>query len=236
MNIAIIMAGGIGSRSGQQVPKQFVNVLGKPIIIYTLEKFQAQEEIDAIEVVCLEGWEHVLKAYAKQFGIAKLNWIIPGGNSIQESIYNGLLYLKDICKMHDLVVIHDGIRPMLEPEILTDCIQTCRIYGNGVTALPVYEQIFQIKGSNVADRYIKRENLRVLQTPQAYFHGEIMEAYETAFQNGIGVHSSAYANTLMADLGKQLYLSKGSTRNIKITTSDDIKILKAMIKIQQGTR
>ena len=229
MNIAIIIAAGVGHRTGQHVPKQFINVLDKPIIIYTLEKFQNSKSIDAIEVVCLKGWEEILKAYALQYGLAKLRWIVPGGNSSQESIYSGLKKLESECNDKDIVIIHDGIRPMIEEEILDSCIDTCKMYGNGITALPVYEQVFKAYDEISSKEYIPRDSLKILQTPQAYQYKEIMTAYDEAFVRGIGIEASAYANTMMTELGKTLYFSKGSTKNIKITTKDDIEIFKAML-------
>lgn len=233
MNIAIIVAGGVGTRTGQYIPKQFINVFDKPIIIYTLEKFQIHKEIDAIEVVCLEGWEKVLQTYALQYGIAKLQWVIPGGVSSQESIYKGLQNLRDKCSAEDIVIIHDGIRPMVNRDIISACILSCERYGNGVSALPIYEQIFKALDEKTTNAYIPRETLRILQTPQAYRYQSILEAYEEGYQRGVGMHASAYANTLMTDLGYVLYFSAGSTKNIKITTRDDIEIFKAMLKGQE---
>lgn len=230
MNVAMIIAAGIGARTGQYIPKQFINVLDKPIIIYTLEKFQKSMQIDAIEVVCLKGWEEILKASALQYGIAKLKWIVPGGDSSQQSIYKGLLYLENICSAEDIVVIHDGIRPMVDQEILNSCINTCEKYGNGITTLSVYEQIFKAYNEESTKEYIPRDTLRILQTPQAYHYEEIRKAYDEGFEEKKGIHSSSYANTLMTDLGKTLFFSKGSTKNIKITTKDDIEIFKAMLQ------
>lgn len=229
MNIAIVIAAGVGHRTGQCIPKQFINVLDKPIIIYTLSKFQDSKNIDAIEVVCLKGWEEILKAYTLQYGIAKLKWIVPGGSSSQESIYQGLQNLKGICKEEDIVVIHDGIRPMVDAEIIDSCIDTCKRCGNGITALPVYEQIFRAYDEESSKEFIPRDSLRILQTPQAYQYQEIKAAYDEAFERAIGMQASAYANTMMIELGKTLYFSKGSTKNIKITTKDDIEIFKAML-------
>ena len=148
MNIAIIIAGGSGHRMGQDIPKQFINVYDKPVIIYTLESFQNHPMIDAIEVVCLDGWENILQAYAKQFNIDKLKWIVPGGDSGQESIRNGVYNLEDKCKEGDIVVIHDGVRPVIDGIILTDVIRTAEKYGNGVTSRPVNEQIFWVDKEN----------------------------------------------------------------------------------------
>ena len=144
MNIALIIAGGSGSRMGQDIPKQFINVYDKPILIYTLEGFQKHPLVDAIEVVCIEGWENVVWAYAKQFSIDKLKWITKGGNSGQESIRNGVYNLEGKCSEDDVIIIHDGIRPLVEPSVLTDVINKAHEYGNAVTSMPYNEQIFVI--------------------------------------------------------------------------------------------
>lgn len=234
MNVAIIIAGGVGSRTGNRIPKQFINVNDKPIIIYTLEQFQKHKNIDAIEVVCLDGWHDILRAYAEQYGIAKFKYIISGGTSSQESIKIGLENLKGKLNKDDVVVIHDGIRPMVDADIISSCIDICVEKGNGVSAFPVYEQIFETDDDETTDKYIPREKLRIVQTPQAYRYGRILDVYNYGFENNIGIHGSSYANTLMADVGEKLYFSEGSTKNIKITTKDDIAIFKAMIDMQKA--
>lgn len=235
MNIAVIIAGGVGARTGNKIPKQFITVYDKPIIVYTLEKFQKHKMIDAIEVVCIAGWEEVLKAYALQYGISKLKYIVNGGNSSQESIKKGLDNLKNHCEANDIIVVHDGIRPMVDENIISSCIDTCRQKGNGVTAYPVYEQIFEIADEESTEKYIQRDKLRIVQTPQAYKYKEIFDVYTKGFELNIGIHNSSYANTLMADMGKKLYFSMGSTKNIKITTKDDVEIFKAMLR-QSGEK
>ena len=122
MNIAVIIAGGSGQRMGQDIPKQFINVYDKPVIIYTLEGFQRHPQIDAIEVVCIDGWHDVLWAYAHQFNITKLKWVISGGNTGQESIRNGVFNLEGKVGDEDIIVIHDGIRPLVDETVLTDVI------------------------------------------------------------------------------------------------------------------
>lgn len=130
MTIALIIAGRVGNRMGQDIPKQFLNVYDKPVIIYTLEVFQNHPNIDAIEVVCLDGWHEILRAYCKQFGITKLEGIVNGGATGQESIYNGL---SDIASRHsdkeDIVLVHDSIRPMVSHDIISNAISTCRLHG-----------------------------------------------------------------------------------------------------------
>lgn len=231
MNVAIIIAGGVGSRMHQEIPKQFINVYDKPILIYTLEGFERDPLIDAIEVVCIEGWIEVLKAYAKQFNISKLKWIVPGGNSGQESIRNGVYSLKGICKDDDIVIIHDGIRPMVDEYVLNDVIATAKRYGNGVTSLPYNEQIF-IKNDDISTtKYIPRETLRRVSTPQAYNYKKLLWAYEKAFKEEIGIYGSSYTNTMMVELGEKLYFAAGSEKNIKLTTPDDIYLFKALLAL-----
>ena len=234
MNIAVVIAAGKGNRTGQDIPKQFLNVYDKPIIIYTLNAFQNHPLIDAIEIVCLDGWQDMLLAYCKQFGIAKLKWIVKGGDTGQESLRNGIYNLENEIKKDDIVIIHDGIRPMVSEDVITDCIEKCKIYGSGVTVLPVTEQIFSVGDSEKSSDYIPRENLRIMQTPQAYKYEKVFNGYKKAFAENIGITGSAYTNTMLADLGEELYFALGSSKNIKITTKNDIEIFKAMLAADES--
>ncbi len=233
MNVAIIIAGGSGQRMGQDIPKQFLNVYDKPIIIYTLESFQRHTMVDAIEVVCIDGWHDVIWAYAKQFNIDKLKWVISGGNSAQESIRNGVDNLKDVCSDKDNIIIHDGIRPLVDDEVLTDVIKKCNEHGNGVTSLPYNEQIFVIEDEYTTKKYIPRETLRRVSTPQAYKYDKLVWAYKKAFSENIGIHGSSYTNTMMVELGETLYFAKGSDKNIKLTTKDDLEIFKGYLTAEK---
>ena len=233
MNIAIIIAGGSGHRMGQDIPKQFISIYDKPVLFYTLEGFQNHPQVDAIEVVCLDGWCDVVWAYAKQFNISKLKWVVVGGETGQESIRNGVYNLEDKCKDDDTIIIHDGIRPLVDEAVLTDVIVKCRKYGNAVTALPYNEQIFVAEDEISTTQYIPRETLRRVATPQAYHFGKLDWAYHEAFEKGIGIHGSSYANTLMVELGERLYFSVGSDKNIKLTTKDDLEMFKAYLKLEK---
>ena len=221
MNIAVIIAGGSGSRMGQDIPKQFINVYDKPVVVYTLESFERHDRVDAILVVCIDGWHDILWAYAKQFNITKLKWVVSGGSSAQESIRNGIYHLKDICDGNDNIIIHDGIRPLVDDEVLNDVIDKCNEYGNGVTSLPYNEQIFVVDDEKSTVKYIPRETLRRVSTPQAYKLSKLIWAYEKAFREEIGIYGSSYTNTMMVELGERLYFAKGSDKNIKLTTKDD---------------
>ncbi len=230
MNVALIIAGGSGSRMGTEIPKQFINIYDKPVLMYTLEGFQKHPQIDAIEVVCLDGWQDALRAYAEQFGITKLRWIVSGGNTGQESIRNGVYYLEDKCSEDDIIIIHDGIRPLVDEWVLTDVIVKCQQYGNAVSSLPYNEQIFIIDDEISTTKYIPRETLRRVVTPQAYRFGKLLRAYQKAFAEDIGINGSHYANTMMTELGERLYFAAGSEKNIKLTTQDDLKLFKAYLR------
>lgn len=233
MTTAIIIAAGSGTRMGLDVPKQFINVYDKPILIYTLEAFEKHPCIDAIEVVCLKGWEQVLSVYAKQWNITKLKWIVTGGSTGQESIRNGVFNLEGKCAENDVVIIHDGIRPLVDDFVLSDIIATCEEKGNAVTSMPYNEQIFVMDDECSTTRYIPRETLRRVSTPQAYQFGRLDRAYHEAFEKGIGIHGSHYTNTMMVELGERLYFAAGSDRNIKLTTPGDLELFKGYIKAER---
>ena len=232
MNVAIIIAGGVGSRMKMDIPKQFIHVYGKPVIIYTLEGFQRHPEIDAIEVVCLAGWEETLKEYAAQYGITKLKWIVTGGATGQESIRNGVYNLEGVLKDDDIAVIHDGIRPMVDSSVLSDVLRVCRLHGNGVTSTPYNDQIFRKLDEYSTREYITRETLRKVATPQAYRYGLLLRAYRRAFAEDIGIRGSSYTNTMMVDLGETLYFAAGSDKNIKLTSKDDLALFKAYLRME----
>lgn len=237
MNIALIIAGGTGSRMGQNIPKQFINVYDKPVIIYTMEGFQKHPMVDAIEVVCIDGWHDVLRAYAHQFNITKLKWVVRGGKTGQESIRNGIYNLEGIAGVDDIIIIHDGIRPLVDATVLSDVIQKAKEFGNGVTSLPYNEQIFVVnpEDETTTKQYIPREKLRRVSTPQAYKFGRLDEAYHEAYEKEIGIYGSAYTNTMMVELGETLYFAAGSDKNIKLTTKDDLEMFKSYLKMDKET-
>lgn len=231
-NVAIVIAGGVGSRMGQDLPKQFINVYDKPILIYTLEGFQKHPQIDSIELVCLDGWHEIVWAYAKQFNITKLKWIVSGGQTGQESIRNGVYALEGKINPNDNVIIHDGIRPLVEPSVLSDVISKCSLYGNAVTSMPYNEQIFVVDelDNTTTTKFIPRETLRRVATPQAYRFDLLDSKYHEAFEKKIGIYGSHYTNTMMVELGVKLYFAAGSDKNIKLTTKDDLEMFKAYLK------
>lgn len=227
MNVAMIIAGGSGQRMNQDIPKQFLNVYDKPVIIYTLEAFQKHPNIEAILVVCIEGWETILRAYAKQFNISKLKWIVAGGENGQESIYKGIKKLEKTISDDDIILIHDAIRPMVSSEIISDCIRICELKGSAITVIPCAEAMLITDDGLSAKALMNRNNLVRTQTPQAFSLKKLIWAHEQAPKRNI-INSVATC-TLMVELGEEIFFSIGSEKNLKLTTVEDIEIFKALL-------
>ena len=225
--VALIIAGGTGARMHQDIPKQFLTVNEKPVIVYTLEAFQNHPEIDSIAVVCVDGWEQMLLAYAKQFNITKLEHVVKGGDNGQSSIRNGVYELEKFFDKDDIVLIHDAIRPMVSAEIISDCIMKTKQYGNAITAIPCAEAMLTTDDGVVSEESYSREKLKRTQTPQGFKIGEICDLHRKALEKGIT--ASVASCTLMIEMGKKVYFSQGSEKNIKLTTVDDIDIFKALL-------
>lgn len=228
MNIALIIAGGSGQRMGQEIPKQFLNVYDKPVIIYTLEAFQKHEDIDVIAVVCIDGWQHVLEVYAKQFNITKLQHIIDGGDCGQSSIRNGVMKLEHEYGEDNIVLIHDAIRPMVSEQIISDCIKVTKENGNAITVIPCAEAMLVTDDQVASNKSYPRDNLKRTQTPQGFNLGAICSLHREAIEKGI--LNSVASCTLMIELEKRCYFCNGSEKNIKLTTVEDLDIFKALLK------
>lgn len=227
MNTALIIAGGSGARMHQDIPKQFLTVNEKPVIVYTMEAFQKAPEIDVIAVVCISGWEQVLWAYANQFNITKLKHVVPGGENGQASIRNGVFELEKNYSKDDVVLIHDAIRPMVSEEIISDCIVKTKQFGCAIASVPCAEAMLETEDGILADKSYPRENLKRTQTPQGFHIGDICELHRNALEKGIT--NSVASCTLMIEMGQRVYFSAGSEKNIKLTTVEDIDIFKALL-------
>ena len=214
---------------GQDIPKQFIHVEDKPLIIHTLEAFQKHPSVDAIMVVTLPEWSAVVKAYASQFGISKLKWVVPGGATGQESIENGILTLSTEVKPEDIIMVHDGNRCLVSHEIISNSLAVFHKYGSAVAAIPCVEAVFRSKDEGVSSvESIPREQLFRTQTPHTYTLEKLLWAHSEARKKGI--KNTAASCTLMQALGEKIYFSKGSETNLKITTVDDMMIFKALLK------
>ena len=226
MNIALILAGGADPKFKLQVPKQFVNVDDRPIIVYTLQTFQRHPEIDEIAVVCLAGWQEMVKAYAKQFNITKLKHIVEGGGSGQESSWQGVKVLLEDHSEDDIIILHDSIRPLVTNEIISDCIRVCGSKGMGVAAVPSKETIMRSVDGKEGVENISRFSVMRIQTPQAFFLGNLAQIHEKAQQEGI--HKEWEMSSVVAKLGRKVYFSQGSDVNIKVSTIEDVEMFKVL--------
>ena len=230
MNIGLLIAGGSGNRMGQDIPKQFMHIEGAPVIIMTMQAFERHPDIDAIAVVCLKGWETVLQSYANQFSIKKLKWIFPGGETGMESIHNGIYGLKEAgCGDEDLVLIHDAVRPLLSLEIISSNIATCKAYGYAITGIQCREAILRSDDGFTTNTSIPRDTLIRTQTPQTFRLGNIIRVHEEA--RAMGITNSVSSSTLVAEVGggRMMHIVPGSEKNIKITTVEDLEMVKALM-------
>ena len=229
MNIALIIAGGSGNRMGQDIPKQFMHIDGAPIVIHTLMCFQRHPDIQEIAVVCLKGWDTVLQSYANQFNVTKLKNIFPGGDTGMESIHNGIYGLMEAgYDKNDLVLIHDAVRPLLSQDIISSNIAICKAYGYAITGIKCREAILESEDGFTTSTSIPRDRLIRTQTPQTFRLGNIISAHEEAKEKGI--HDSVASCTLCAELGnREMHIVPGSEKNIKVTTIEDLEILKALM-------
>ncbi len=228
MNVALIIAGGTGTRMKQNIPKQFLNVFDKPVIIYTMEKFQNCREIDAMVIVSVSGWETMLWAYAEQFAITKLKSIVSGGECGQDSIYRGIMEIGKHYAGEDIVLVHDAIRPMVSEEIIEGCIRVVKEKGNAVTVIPCQEAMLETEDQRSTTSGYPRERLKRTQTPQGFYLKDLLEMHREAGKRGIG--NSVATCTLAVELGRTVYFSDGSEKNLKLTTVDDLDIFKALLK------
>ena len=235
MVVALLTAAGMGTRMGQNIPKQFMHVENKPLIIHTMEAFQRHPSIDAIVVVTIPAWTDVLKAYAAQFNITKLKLVVPGGATGQESIHNGLMAIKEEMTEDDtIVMIHDGNRCLVSSEIISDSLATFKAHGSAVAAIPCVEAVFRSSDNGLSSTLsIPREQLFRTQTPHTYTLEKLLWAHEEAQKRNIT--NTAASCTLMQQLGETVYFSKGSEENLKITTVDDMMIFKALLHTKKDS-
>lgn len=231
MNVALLTAAGHSTRMGQDIPKQFMHVENKPLIIHTMEAFQKHPAIDAIMVVTLSSWEEVIKAYASQFNVTKLRWIVTGGETGQESITNGLKKLSGEISPYDAVMIHDGNRCCVSQEIISDSIAVYRQYGGAVAAIPCTEAVFESQDGKTSTVSIPRDKLFRTQTPHTFPLGKLIWAYTEVRK--LGITNAVAACTVMQYLGETIHFSAGSEKNIKLTTVEDIDIFKALIHTER---
>ena len=228
MTTALILAGGLDIRFQLNIPKQFVNVDNRPLIIYTLEQFQQSSDVDEIIVMCLEGWQEMVRVYVKQFNLSKVNTILEGGKNVQESTYLGLQYIKKNAKPGDIVIIHDAIRPLVTEDIISKSIQMCRKKGMGVAATPILDTIIHSVNQQEGYHSIKRDEIMKVQTPQTFDLEYLWKMHEKALAEG---RTGAWDNcSLLTELGEKVIFSEGSDLNLRINTTEDVEMFQALYK------
>ena len=231
MNVALILAGGVDPRFQMAIPKQFIIVENRPIIVYTLQVFQNHPQIDKIIVSCLHGWKEMVQAYAKQFDITKLVEIVEGGSDAQESISKGIQWIKENGRGDDLVVIHDAIRPLVTDGLISDSIKCCREYGMGVAAVRSMDTVMLTEDGVKGQETLSRDSIRRIQTPQTYRLDYLERMHEKAVEQGIT--KCVDNNSMLAKLGETIHFSKGSDFNIKINLVEDVEMFKALYRMKQ---
>lgn len=238
MNTVLMLAGGIGARMGASIPKQFIRIKGKPIIAYTLDIFEKNQNIDAIEIVCIHGYEDMLREIITEYGFKKIRWICEGGKTFSMSVYAGLKNLRTELQKDDLLMIHMSVAPFIDETIVDDAICVAKEKGNSVSENPC----FLCMGSRDNDEYssmsVLRESITGLNTPQTFHYGEILDLYDRAKEENILEDLEPHTTSVFYHYGKKLYFSKGSQMNIKITNQDDLDLFEAycIMKEQRGNR
>lgn len=235
MNIAIIFAGGTGQRMNSRTrPKQFLELHNKPIIIYTIEQFEKHPMIDAIVVVCLAGWEDYLQQLLNRFYIKKVGAIVTGGQTGQESIYLGISKARELYGTENIVLIHDGVRPLVEEETITKNVQAVNDHGNAITVSSATETIVvnNIKEENRVETIIDRQKCRYAKAPQSFYIEDIYSAHVRAIEDG--KRDFIDSASMMLYYGNTLYTVEGTTTNIKITTPTDYYMFRAIIDAKEN--
>lgn len=240
MNIAVIFAGGVGSRMhSKEKPKQFLEMNNKPIIIHTIEHFENHPLIDSIVVVCIESWIDYFQNLMYKYRLDKIKKVVNGGCTGQLSIYNGLCAADELaCEQNDknaIVLIHDGVRPLINEKVITDNIDSVHKYGSAITTAPVNETVLVVNDDTSTIDYVpSRKNSRVAKAPQSFYLKDILKVHEQCLADG--ENNCIDSCTMMQKYGHNLFLIDGSIENIKITTPEDFYIMRAILEAKENAQ
>ena len=226
-NVAIILAGGVGQRMGAPIPKQFLEIKGKPIIVHTINNFEVNPNVDAVLIVCNADWIDYFKELVSKYDLKKVKWIVSGGNTSHDSTRNGLFHLRDLLDEDDFVIIHDAARPILPQKAIDDMLAVAHEKGNASLAIPCHETVIYTDDQKSGDKDLDRSKLMRVQTPQAYRFGEILPLYDRAEKEN--KHDFVYADLVAIYYGVRIYFSKGFTNNIKVTSPEDIPLCESLM-------
>ena len=230
-NYVILLAGGVGKRMGADIPKQFINIAGKPIIVHSIENFQRNEQIDKIVIVCVKEWIEFAKDIIKEYNLTKVEWIIEGGSTGHDSIRNGVFFLKDKIKKNDFVVIHDAVRPILPQKAIDEVLRVAHEKGNASSSIVCHPPIVYTEDRESSIKDIDREHVMLTASPQAYRFDLALCCYEKAeLENK---HDFTFTSSLLIYYGERVYFAKGTTSNIKVTQKEDIALFEALLSVPE---
>ena len=240
MNVALILAGGVGNRLGAKIPKQFIEVCGKPVLAYTIEAFEHHSEIDAILVACVKPYIDYVWEMKEKYRLSKLKWVTEGGNNFQGSVLNGIQYLEDKIERDDIVLVHFGASPFLTDDIISDCIKVCKAKGNAISTTDFYLLSGKKKttdsvaaAENYTEEYINRDTIAIMNTPHAFQYGFISDVYKEAIKTGVIDTVEPHTTTLMYAMRKKIYFALGNQINIKITRKEDLDLFEGYVLMKK---
>lgn len=231
MNYVILLAGGVGKRMGADMPKQFIKVEGKPIIVYSIENFQRNEQIEKIVVVCVKDWIDYVKELVKEYGLTKVEWIIEGGNTGHDSIKNGVFFLKDKVNPDDYIIVHDAVRPILPQKAINEVLRVAHEKGNASSSIVCHPPIVYTEDGESGVKDIDREHVMLTASPQAYEFSLALNCYEKAETEN--KNNLTFTSSLLIYYGERVYFAKGTTSNIKVTKKEDIALFEALLNVPE---
>lgn len=230
-NYVILLAGGVGSRMGADIPKQFLEVKGKPIIVYSIENFQRNQQIEKIVVVCKSDWIEHLQMLVKKYALNKVCWIIDGGETGHDSIRNGVFFLKDKAESDDFIIVHDAVRPVLPQKTIDELLIVAHTNGNACSSIVCHPPIVYTKDKKSGIRDIDREHVMLTASPQAFLYSSALKYYEQAESEN--QHNFTFTSSMFIHYGERIYFAKGTTCNIKITQKEDLALFEALLNVPE---
>lgn len=231
MNYVILLAGGVGKRMGADIPKQFIKVKGKPIIVYSIENFQRNEQIEKIVVVCVKEWIDHVKELVKEYGLTKVEWVIEGGSTGHDSIKNGVFFLKDKVNPDDYIIVHDAVRPILPQKAINEVLRVAHEKGNASSSIVCHPPIVYTEDGESGVKDIDREHVMLTASPQAYKFLLALSCYEKA--EAENNNNFTFTSSLLIHYGERVYFAKGTTSNIKVTKKEDIALFEALLNVPE---
>lgn len=230
-NYVILLAGGVGKRMQTDIPKQFIEVDNKPIIVYAIENFQRNPQIEKIVVVCVKDWIERLKKIIEKYSLTKVEWIIEGGDTGHDSIRNGVFFLRDKINSDDYIIVHDAVRPVLPQKAIDEVIRVAYENGNASSSVVCHPPIVYTDDFVSGIKDVDREHVMLTASPQAFKYSTALRCYLQAERENM--HNFTFTSSLLIHCGERVYFAKGTTCNIKITTKEDLALFEALLKIPE---